>query len=70
MPTTKKPPQSLEALYTIEEAAEYLSLRPRQVRECVYRGELKFIQLPRGRRIPESALREWIDEHTVDPADR
>lgn len=53
-------------LLTVTEAAEILKLGRTLVYELVLRGELKSIKIGRARRIPVSALDEFIAQQVRD----
>ena len=56
-----------DRLLTLEEAAEILNTKPRFPRRLVAERRIRFIRVGRHIRIPESALREFIDAGTVQP---
>ena len=49
-----------KALFTIEEAAGALSIRPAEVRELMLRGELPVVRIGPAVRIPAEALERWM----------
>lgn len=56
-----------ETLLTLEEAAERLRRKPRFTRRLVSERRVRFVYVGRTPHIPESALDEYIEEHTVRP---
>jgi len=50
----------MEDLLTIEQTAEYLQVSVSTVRRMVRDGRLRSVSLGRLRRVPESALQEFI----------
>ena len=56
-----------DRLLTVEEAAELLSTTPRFPRRLIAERRIRFTRIGRHVRIPESALREFIDAGTVEP---
>ena len=48
-------------LVRVEEAARLLGLGRSKVYELVGSGELRSVAIGRSRRIPASAIREWLD---------
>lgn len=55
-----------DALLTIREAATRLALGRTKVYELIAKRELKAIKIGRARRIPESALEEWIRQQVEE----
>ena len=56
-----------DRLLTYEEAALLLNTKPRFARRLVAERRITFVRVGRHVRIPESALRQFIDAGTVDP---
>ena len=56
-----------ERLLTLEEAADALGTKPRFTRRLVTERRIRFTRVGRHIRIPESALREFIDAGMVQP---
>ena len=56
-----------DRLLTLEEAADILNTKPRFARRLVAERRIRFTRVGRHIRIPESALREFIDAGTVEP---
>jgi excisionase family DNA binding protein len=56
-----------DRLLTLEEVAEILNTKPRFSRRLVAERRIRFTRVGRHIRIPESALREFIDAGTVEP---
>jgi excisionase family DNA binding protein len=57
----------IDRLLTLEEAAEILGTKPRFTRRLVAERRIRFTRLGRHIRIPESALRDFIEAGTVHP---
>lgn len=57
----------IDRLLTLEEAADALGTKPRFTRRLVAERRIRFIRVGRFVRIPESALREFIEAGTVEP---
>jgi excisionase family DNA binding protein len=60
--------QGTDRLLTLEEAAEILGTKPRFTRRLVAERRIRFTRLGRHVRIPESALREFVNAGMVEPA--
>jgi excisionase family DNA binding protein len=56
-----------DRLLTLEEAADVLNTTSRFTRRLVAERRIRFIRVGRHIRIPESALREFIEAGTVQP---
>lgn len=59
-----------DRLLTVEEAAELLSTTPRFPRRLIAERRIRFTRVGRHVRIPESALRAFIDAGMVEPVTR
>jgi excisionase family DNA binding protein len=59
--------QPLERLLTRDEAAEVLRATPRFVRRLISERRIRFVYVGRTPHIPESAIAEYIETHTVHP---
>lgn len=59
--------QPLERLLTRDEAAEVLRATPRFMRRLIAERRIRFVYVGRTPHIPESAIAEYIEEHTVHP---
>ena len=59
--------QGLDRLLTLEEAADILGTKPRFTRRLVAERRIRFTRLGRHVRIPESALREFVNAGMVEP---
>ena len=57
----------IDLLLTLEEAAEILGTKPRFTRRLVAERRIRFTHVGRHVRIPESALREFINAGMVEP---
>ena len=63
--------QAVERLLTVEQAGELLGTGgPRFPRRLIAERRIRFVKLGRHVRIPESAVREFVDAHTVEPIAR
>jgi excisionase family DNA binding protein len=60
----RQPP---ERLLTRDEAAEALRAKPRFIRRLIAERRIRFVYVGRTPHIPESAIAEYIKEHTVYP---
>lgn len=58
---------SRETLLTREEAAIALRSTPRFIRRLIAERRIRFVYVGRTPHIPESAIAEYIEEHTVYP---
>jgi excisionase family DNA binding protein len=58
---------SRETLLTREEAAIALRATPRFIRRLIAERRIRFVYVGRTPHIPESAIPEYIEEHTVHP---
>jgi excisionase family DNA binding protein len=56
-----------DRLLTLEEVAEVLNTTPRFSRRLVAERRIRFTRVGRHIRIPESALREFLEAGTVEP---
>ena len=59
--------QALERLLTRDEAAEILRATPRFIRRLIAERRIRFVYVGRTPHIPESAVADYIEEHTVHP---
>ncbi len=68
MPKTAlaQPPLVEDRLYTREEAAEVLNVTLRFVTRCVQERRIRYVRVGRMVRIPESALSQYVLEHSVE----
>ena len=57
----------IDRLLTLEEAADALGTKPRFTRRLVAERRIRFTRVGRFVRIPESALREFVEAGTVEP---
>jgi excisionase family DNA binding protein len=62
-----KPLNSADRLLTYAEAAEVLNTSDRFPRRLVEERRIRFVRVGRFVRIPESALREYINAGLVEP---
>jgi excisionase family DNA binding protein len=51
-------------LVKVDEAERILSLSRSTIYELLRRGELASVKVGAARRIPMTALRKWVEEHT------
>jgi excisionase family DNA binding protein len=64
---TARPRSEVERLLTVTEVAELLGTSERFPRRLIAERRIRFVKLGRYVRIPESAVREFIDAGRVDP---
>lgn len=64
---TKAQLQHLDRLLTVDQAGELLNTGPRFIRRLIAERRIRFVRLGRHVRIPESALREYIEAGVVEP---
>jgi len=64
---TRTPAVAGERLYTVAEAAEALRTSERFPRRLIAERRIRFTRVGRHVRIPESALREFIEAGLVEP---
>jgi len=57
-----------DRLLTVEEAADLLGTKPRFTRRLIAERRIRFTHIGRHVRIPESAVREFIDAGMIQPA--
>jgi excisionase family DNA binding protein len=57
-----------DRLLTVEEAADLLGTKPRFPRRLIAERRIRYTHIGRHVRIPESALREFIDAGMTEPA--
>jgi excisionase family DNA binding protein len=57
----------IDRLLRCEDAAKLLGTSPRFPRRLIAERRIKFVRVGRHVRIPESALREFIEAGTVEP---
>jgi excisionase family DNA binding protein len=57
----------IDRLLTLEEGANVLGTKPRFTRRLVAERRIRFTHVGRHVRIPESALREFINAGMVEP---
>jgi excisionase family DNA binding protein len=58
---------STDRLLTVAQVADLLATNPRYPRRLIAERRIRFIRVGRHVRIPESALREFIEAGTVEP---
>lgn len=58
----------MEKLYTLDETARVMGTTGRFPRRLVADRRIRFVKVGRHVRIPESAIDEFLDEGTVEPA--
>lgn len=63
-------PAHADRLLTISEAADMLNTKPRFAQRLVTERRIRFTHVGRFVRIPESAVREFIDGGMVEPVTR
>jgi excisionase family DNA binding protein len=64
---TARPRSGAERLLTVAEVAELLGTSERFPRRLIAERRIRFVKLGRHVRIPEPAVREFIDAGRVDP---
>ncbi|MBY8880749.1 helix-turn-helix domain-containing protein [Actinacidiphila acidipaludis] len=57
----------MDRLLSVQQAAEWLGTTVRFPRRLIEERRITFVKVGRHVRIPESALREYIAAHTVEP---
>lgn len=57
----------MDKLLTVEQAAERLGTSVRFPRRLIAERRIRFVKLGTHVRIPESAIRDFIDSGTVEP---
>jgi excisionase family DNA binding protein len=62
--------ERVERLLTVREVADILATSERFPRRLIAERRIKFVRVGRHVRIPESALREFIDAGMIDPDSR
>jgi excisionase family DNA binding protein len=60
----------MDKLLTVDQAAELLGTTTRFPRRLIAERRIRFVRVGRHVRIPTSAIREYIDVHTVEPIRR
>ncbi len=56
-----------DRLLTVVQVAELLATNPRYPRRLIAERRIRFVRVGRHVRIPESAVREFIEAGTVEP---
>ncbi|MCM3297245.1 excisionase family DNA-binding protein [Streptomyces pseudogriseolus] len=57
----------MERLLTVDQVAERLGTGVRFARRLVEERRIRYVKVGRHVRIPESAVREYLAAHTVEP---
>jgi excisionase family DNA binding protein len=65
--TARKPPVEVERLLTVAEVAELLGTTDRFPRRLIAERRIRFVHVGRHVRIPESALRGFIQAGVIEP---
>jgi excisionase family DNA binding protein len=65
--TARRPPVEVERLLTIAEVAELLGTTERFPRRLIAERRIRFVRVGRHVRIPESALRAFIEAGVIEP---
>lgn len=60
----------MERLLSVDAAAEILGTSVQFPRKLIAQRRIRFVRVGRLVRIPESAVREYIETRTVDPVER
>jgi excisionase family DNA binding protein len=58
---------AIDPLLTVAQVADLLATNPRYPRRLIAERRIRFVRVGRHVRIPESALREFIEAGTVEP---
>jgi excisionase family DNA binding protein len=58
------------ALWTVEQVAAYLMLKPSTVRSYCERGILPYVKLPAGLRFRLADIEAWVEGRTIRPRPR
>jgi len=57
---------AMSSLWTVEEVAEFLNVRPLRIYELVYAREIPFTKIGRRQlRFDPAAIRQWLDARTT-----
>jgi excisionase family DNA binding protein len=56
----------IEPLFTVDQVAEYVQMKPTTVRQWIRDGSLVGVRYGKSYRISETALRRFLDERTVN----
>jgi excisionase family DNA binding protein len=59
-----------DPLLTVEQVGELLGTGPRFPRRLIAERRIRFVKVGRHVRIPESAVVDFVNQHTVEPASR
>ncbi|WP_371660902.1 excisionase family DNA-binding protein [Streptomyces sp. NBC_00280] len=59
-----------DRLLTVAEAAEQLGTGERFIRRLIAERRIRYVKIGHPVRIPESAVGEYVDAHTVEPLRR
>ncbi|MFJ9740103.1 helix-turn-helix domain-containing protein [Streptomyces sp. NPDC101166] len=59
-----------DRLLTVAEAGEMLGTGERFVRRLIAERRIRYVKLGRPVRIPETAITEYVEAHTVEPIRR
>jgi excisionase family DNA binding protein len=57
-------------LLRMDEAADSLAVSKSHIERMVARGELRTVQVGRGRRVPASEIERWVAERMNQPGQR
>lgn len=60
---------SPRGLLSVDEAAQYLRVRPGTLRNWLSMRRLEYVKVGRLTRIKQAALDRYIADHTVEPVD-
>lgn len=58
----------MEKLLSLDQAAEFLGTTRRFPRRLIDERRIRFVRVGRHIRIPDAALREFVEKGTVEPA--
>jgi excisionase family DNA binding protein len=62
--------KDMEQLLSVDEAAEVFGTSVQFPRKLIAQRRIRFVRVGRLVRIPEGAVREYIETRTVEPIDR
>ncbi|CAL9514683.1 helix-turn-helix domain-containing protein [Streptomyces sp. enrichment culture] len=57
----------MERLLTVDQVAEHLGTGVRFARRLIEERRIRYVKVGRHVRIPESAVRDYLAAHTVEP---
>ena len=66
---SKEIPNTDNGLWTMEDVAEYLHLKPATIQDKVFKRSIPFIKLGGAVRFRKEDIDRWIEEQKVEPFD-